>query len=75
MQIDLVLLADLSEEDLKRKLQTYLEEWIGGKGILRVNCRENESHAECGRWSPESNSDSRKYPCGVCGKGCLMPTL
>ena len=40
-----------------------MEEWIGGKGL---RARENESH-EIG--CLQKVVDSRKYPCGVCGKG------
>ena len=62
---DLVLLAD-SEEDLKRKLQR----WSSGLQALGIEgpCRENES-LEIPPVGLQKVVDSRKYPCGVSGKG------
>ena len=61
---DLVLLAD-SEEDLKRKLQRW-KSGLEAKG-LRVNVGKTKV-MKCGV-GLQKVVDSRKYPCGVCGKG------
>ena len=59
-----MLLAD-SEEDLKQEA-AEMEEWIGGKG-MRVNVGKTKV-MKCGV-GLQKVVDSRKYPCGVCGKG------
>ena len=60
---DLVLLAD-SEDDLKRKLQRW-KNGLEEKG-LRVNVGKTKV-MKCGV-GLQKVVDSRKYPCGVCGK-------
>ena len=55
-----------SEEDLKRKLQRW-KSGLEAKG-LRVNVGKTKVMKS---WSHglQKVVDSRKYPCGVCGKG------